>query len=139
MPFLLLFLFIMLQSNFSFAQDDSDLIPMAEILKSQGKYLEAIEEYGKWIKAEPYNAECYFRRGKLYHQLNNDSLALKDFNKTISINPNYCDAYAEIYYIYAIKQDKIAALKTYNDMVKNKDCEKDTAKVKAKIFSILQR
>lgn len=53
----------------------------------------------KQIKADPKNAELYFKRGVLYHQLGNDSLALADFQSAVdrdSMQAKYFSAIGDL-------------------------------------------
>ncbi len=133
-------LLLTMQSKNCFAQScgDSGIIE-AEILKSQGKYLEAITAYNKVIKLEPKNAEYYYRRGKTYILIANYALAVEDFNKTIALRPQYWKSYAEIVFIYASLKDEVNATKQYDKMCKASECsEKEKSAVKAKILTTLQ-
>ena len=133
-------LLLTIQSKNCFAQScgDSGIIE-AEILKSQGKYLEAITAYNKVIKLEPKNVEYYCRRGKTYILIANYKLAIEDFNKSISLMPKYWKAYAEIAFVYALLKDETNATKQYDKMCKASECsEKEKYAVKAKILTTLQ-
>jgi tetratricopeptide (TPR) repeat protein len=52
----------------------------------------AIEKIGKAIVADPSNASLYAVRGTLYDQQKKSDLALDDYKKTISLDPNNFDA-----------------------------------------------
>jgi tetratricopeptide (TPR) repeat protein len=136
-------LLLTMQSKNCFAQVCPDIIIefiiKAEMFKSQGNYEGAIAEYSKYIKAEPSNAECYYRRGKIYILMSNYALAIEDFDKSISLMPKYWKSYAEIAFIYALLKDETNATKQYDKMCKASECsEKEKAAVKAKILATLQ-
>jgi tetratricopeptide (TPR) repeat protein len=52
----------------------------------------AIEKIGKAIAADPNNASLYAVRGTLYDQQKKSDLALEDYKKTISLDPQNFDA-----------------------------------------------
>jgi len=52
----------------------------------------AIEKIGKAIAADPSNASLYAVRGTLYDQQKKSDLALEDYKKTISLDPQNFDA-----------------------------------------------
>lgn len=62
-----------------------------------GKFPEAIEEYTKLIEIDPdnrtFNSTIIANRALCHQKLNNTMEALKDINKSISLNPNYTKAY----------------------------------------------
>ena len=129
---------MVLQTTYCIGQGEAiEPINKGTILASEGKYEEAIKEYSYTIKAEPTNAEYYFRRGTLYLKLCNYDLALPDFNKTSQLKANYSDAYIYSAYIYALQQDGINALQKYDSMCKNNCRQEDIIKFRAKVFPSL--
>jgi tetratricopeptide (TPR) repeat protein len=52
----------------------------------------AIEKIGKAITADPSNASLYAVRGTLYDQQKKADLALEDYKKSVSLDPNNFDA-----------------------------------------------
>jgi DnaJ homolog subfamily C member 7 len=89
-----------------------------------GKYHEAIEQYTKLLEIDPnnrnFNSTIYANRALCYQKINNNMEALKDINKSISLNENYIKAYMRRGNIYM-------ALKMYEeakyDFQKVKDAE----------------
>jgi tetratricopeptide (TPR) repeat protein len=89
----------------------------------------AIEKIGKAIQADPNNASLYAVRGTLYDQQKKSDLALEDYKKTISLDPNNFDAQfnaginnfnrAAALYTKASKMD----LKTYQAQGKKVEAE----------------
>jgi Tfp pilus assembly protein PilF len=69
----------------------------------------------------------------------NYTLAIEDFDKTISIKPQHYKAYAETAYVYALMKDEVSAMKKYDKMLENGCLKEDSEKVKAKILSILKK
>lgn len=95
-----------------------------------GKYQEAIELYSKLLELDPknknFNSLIYSNRALCYQKLNNMMEALKDVNKSISLNENYTKAYLRRGNIYM-------ALKMYEeakyDFQKVKDLEPNNSDV----------
>lgn len=94
-----------------------------EIFKN-GKYHEAIEQYTSLLEIDQsnrnFNSTIHANRALCYQKLNNNMEALKDINKSISLNENYIKAYMRRGNIYM-------ALKMYEeakyDFQKVKDAE----------------
>jgi len=89
-----------------------------------GKYKDAIEQYSKLLEIDPnnrsFNSTIYANRALCHQKLNNNMEALKDINKSISLNENYMKAYSRRGNVYM-------ALKMYEeakyDFQKVKDAE----------------
>ncbi len=56
----------------------------------------ALVQLSAQIEKEPENAYLYFRRGTLLNQMQEDSLALKDFNKAISLDSSKAEYYSAV-------------------------------------------
>lgn len=82
-----------------------------EVFKN-GKYQEAIELYTKLLEIDPsnknFNSTIHANRALCYQKINNMMEALKDINKSISLNENYIKAYMRRGNIYM-------ALKMYEE------------------------
>ena len=82
-----------------------------EVFKN-GKYQEAIELYTKLLEIDPsnknFNSTIHANRALCYQKLNNMMEALKDINKSITLNENYIKAYMRRGNIYM-------ALKMYEE------------------------
>jgi DnaJ family protein C protein 7 len=98
-----------------------------------GRYQEAMDQYGKLLELDPnnrnFNSTIYANRALCHQKLNNYMDALKDINKSISLNENYTKAYVRRGNIYM-------ALKMYEEakydfqMVKEKEpSNRDVIKV----------
>jgi len=100
-----------------------------EIFKA-GKYQEAIDAYTKLLELDPknknFNSTIYANRALCQQKLNNTMEALKDINKSISLNERYWKAYVRRGNLYM-------ALKMYEearfDYQKVKDSEPDNKEV----------
>jgi DnaJ family protein C protein 7 len=100
-----------------------------EIFKA-GKYQEAIESYNKLLELDPknksFNSTIYANKALCYQKLNNMMEALRDINKSISLNEKYMKAYVRRGNIYM-------ALKMYDearyDYQKVKESEPDNKEV----------
>jgi DnaJ family protein C protein 7 len=100
-----------------------------EIFKA-GKYQEAIDAYTKLLELDPknknFNSTIYANRALCHQKLNNTMEALKDINKSISLNERYWKAYVR-------RGNIFMALKMYeearSDYQKVKDSEPDNKEV----------
>ena len=64
-----------------------------------GRYATRVDDYAAVIERKP-NAAAYYYRGKAYRRLDENQLALDDFDKAIEISPRFAEAYlsrGEIY------------------------------------------
>jgi tetratricopeptide (TPR) repeat protein len=57
---------------------------------------EVLNELNQQLKENPKNASLYFKRGKLYHQLEMDSLALIDFQSAVDLDSMKAEYYSAI-------------------------------------------
>ena len=97
-----------------------------DLYQSLHRYNEAIEDYTRVISAAPTDG-LYFSRGSCYLRVNKPALAVKDFDKALSIGHKRSSVYVrrgDAY--YALKQDK-KALADY-DMTLKLDPEGNEAK-----------
>src|SRR5687768_1855804 len=53
----------------------------------------AIEQFNKVIKSDPKNSMAFCKRGEAYAFMNNDKLAMKDYNTAIRLNSKNAEAY----------------------------------------------
>ncbi len=72
--------------NPTFLSDNDFLIRAGEIKLKDGDIKGAFQTFDKAVKAFPKQSEPYFKRGRVYFKQNQLDLALKDFNKAISID-----------------------------------------------------
>jgi tetratricopeptide (TPR) repeat protein len=90
---LLFFLFVTIESNGQPAQF-YNLYFEGNSLLVKGQFTKAIECYNKALKL--YQADyVYFNRGNAYYELKDYTKALADFDKTISMNKGYAEAYCQ--------------------------------------------
>ena len=72
---------------------------LAAALIEKGSFEEAFDHYNKALLIIDYD-DVYYNRGNAYVRLGNYQLALKDYNKAISLNPNSADTYNNRGFIY---------------------------------------
>ena len=67
---------------------------LALALAEKENFNEAIDHFSEAIRIDSFN-EIHYRinRGRAYTRLENHQLAIDDFNKVISLNPNYVEPY----------------------------------------------
>jgi len=73
----------------------------------------------KALSLDPQLEDAYFIRGKYFREKNEISKSLDDINRSLEINPNYWEAYAELSQIYSwISVDLVKALENVEKAVK---------------------
>jgi protein O-mannosyl-transferase len=77
--FSFLFLIIVIMGVFSYSRN--------KVWKSEILLLSDV------IKNAPYNARCYYNRGRLIYKLADKQGAIKDFSSAIELKPNFAEAY----------------------------------------------
>jgi tetratricopeptide (TPR) repeat protein len=60
---------------------------------ARGESDAAITNYNKALKVHPDNAEIYYKRGLVSHEICDYAGAIADYTQAININPNYAKAY----------------------------------------------
>jgi tetratricopeptide (TPR) repeat protein len=121
----------MRERDFSMAQKESDEvleiapgIYQAKLILGnaylyQRKIKEAKETFGSLIKLEPENPAGYFHLGILYRSIKENDLALANFEKAMSINPNLMDVFTNIIRVHVNKKEfKTAILKCDGQLAK---------------------
>lgn len=63
------------------------------VLRTQGNYTAAIQEYQKAIELNPKYAPAYMNLGITYYYMNKFNESINKQKEAISLNPNYPDAY----------------------------------------------
>jgi tetratricopeptide (TPR) repeat protein len=84
---------------------------------TQQNGLKTIEDYNNFIKLNPDNAEAYYNRGCLYHDLIQIDLAIKDLSKAIELNPKYAEAYYHRGNTYSDNQQFDLAIKDFSKAI----------------------
>lgn len=89
------FEFVWIKDN-STQQGQGALFYLGLISYKQGKFLEAIHFYDKYILISHANAEVYFNRGAAKGMLIPADLdgSIKDYDQAIQLKPNYAEAFA---------------------------------------------
>ena len=60
---------------------------------NQGDYKNAMKNFSNAIQLDSLNLDAYYFRGKVHRELNQDSLAIKDFSFVINHNASYKYSY----------------------------------------------
>lgn len=74
----------------------------------------AVEIQNLVIELDSTNANAYYNRGLVYHDLNMDDKAFDDYSNTIQYNPSYHQAYLNRGNIYRRRGDYDSAIEDYN-------------------------
>ena len=77
-------------------------------------YKAALENYNAAIRMSPRNAEAYWRRGRLYSELDQAAAALKDYEQAVDLDPEFAEAYQWKGYWYFKHNQYAMALKDFN-------------------------
>lgn len=91
----------------------------ANLLGNLYKYDEAVEQYQIYLKACPNDADAYRNLGIVYEKINNTELALKNLEKSYSIDSTNIQTKKELALCYHSKKDYTNALKYYNYALKS--------------------
>lgn len=83
-----------------------------------GGYDKAIDVSNEILRIDSTQAKGYYKRGSIYQLMNNDSLALLDYAKTLELNPDYTDAFYNRGIIYQDAGSYELALKDYTRAIK---------------------
>ena len=94
----------------------SDAYYQAYIAMDAGKYPEAADLFTQAISQKPEFTDAYYGRGFCYEQMGKFADAMKDYKKTIELDPNHAKAYNNLGVVY---------FKLYND---NENAEKNFKK-----------
>ncbi len=90
----------------------------ANLLGNMGKYDAAIEQYKEYLSAYPDDANAYRNLGLVYKKLDNNELALFNFEKSYSKDSSNVETKKELALCYHKKQDYVNALKYYDFALK---------------------
>lgn len=91
----------------------------ANLLGNMGKYDEAIAQYKDYIAAFPDDADAYRNLGLVYKSMNNNELALFNFEKAYSKDSSNVETKKELALAYHTKKDYVNALKFYDFALKS--------------------
>lgn len=83
-----------------------------ELFVGVGLYDKAIEEGKTLVANYPYDYESYLSLAQLYAETRNDSLARKNYNTALELNPGGIDIIASMNEYYKIKGDDVNYLAT---------------------------
>ncbi|MFZ4402006.1 MAG: tetratricopeptide repeat protein [Bacteroidales bacterium] len=82
-------------------------------------YQMALSLYNDAINLNPFIAETYNKRGKLYESNGNIENALNDYKKSLEYDPKLAESYSNIGIIYYNKKDYQNALNYFNESINN--------------------
>ncbi len=77
----------------------------AEVHRSMGNHLEALQDCDKAIELNPKLIDAYFRRGLTYTELGDLGLALENYDRTLDLDPEHVQAYIQRSWIHFRKED----------------------------------
>ena len=103
----------------------------ANLLGNLKQYNEAIEQYKLYLTAFPNDANAYRNLGLVYKSIDNNELALLNFEKSYSKDSTNNDTKKELAYCYHVKKDYANALKFYDFALKSEPQNKDLLANKA--------
>lgn len=84
---------------------------MANQCALTGNYTKAIEYYKRYAAASPGDANPFDSMGDLYFQMGQLDEALAQYQKALSVDPEFYFTYGKIAYIYALKEEYDEAMK----------------------------
>ena len=90
----------------------------ANLLGNMNKCNEAVEQYKEYLAAFPEDANAYRNLGLVYKKLDNNELALFNFEKSYSKDSSNIETKKELAYCYHKKKDYTNALKYYDFALK---------------------
>lgn len=100
-------------------------------------YKNAIDYTNKIINIDSTSPRGYYSRGCVYQAIDNDSLAIVDYTRTIGLNANYTDAYYNRALIYEKQKDYDRALADLDKALKlNPSYLSDVYYNRGKIYKI---
>lgn len=103
----------------------------ANLLGNLGKYDNAVEQYKSYITVFPEDANAYKNLGIVYKKLDNNDLALFNFEKAYSKDSSNIEIKKELALCYHKKKDYINALKFYDFALKSEPDNEDLIANKA--------
>ena len=89
----------------------------ANLLGNMGKCNEAVEQYKEYLTAFPEDANAYRNLGLVYKKLDNNELALFNFEKSYSKDSSNVETKKELAYCYHKKKDYTNAIKALDEYV----------------------
>jgi tetratricopeptide (TPR) repeat protein len=91
---------------------------LANALRDQGNYEEAIKEYKEAIRLDPKVMTSYINLGNMYqYSLDKKDEAVKVYQEAISQNPDSADAYVLLGILYESSGDKDSAKKNFQEVL----------------------
>lgn len=106
----LLFLVLILSSNFMVAQTSKELFENANTLYKEAKYQEAINLYEKIEKNNHVSAELYFNLGNCYYKLNKVAPTIYNYEKALKLQPLHREATNNLVFAKRLTLDAIEEL-----------------------------
>lgn len=127
------------QKSISIKENEISFYLLANCLAAKGDFNEAIIHYNLALKLNSNSSMTYFNRGLLYAQQGIFEDAVKDFYKTIEIDPMFGEAYRNLAVIQFITENYEQALKSFNKYLTLTEDEQAKYTVKQDIIEIEKR
>jgi tetratricopeptide (TPR) repeat protein len=89
-------------------QSKAELISLAKAEEKNNNFESAIFNYIQALEIDKQDAKILFKIGSLQNKLHNNDLAIRAFNKSLEVNPDYIPALAQmgVYYLESKNIDK---------------------------------
>lgn len=81
------------------------------------EYLPQIVDLTAKITLNPTDSDLYFKRGKVYQNIEHYSKSVEDFTQAINLNPNFADAYSERGYSQKKLKNHSQAISDYTQAI----------------------
>lgn len=81
------------QTSTTQAKSSVDFLNRGQDRLQRKDYKGAIEDFERAIVLNPNNANAYYHRGRLLHELGDNLNAVLNFDRALQLNPRYADAY----------------------------------------------
>ena len=101
-------------------------VNMANFFSDQGieyfklnNYEVALEYLDKAIRSGTKDEKCFYYRGLINLKYNKENEAIKDFYRTIELNPKFIPPYIQLGNLYQTKESYELALDIYMKLVRN--------------------
>ncbi len=109
---LMLVLFMICSSTFGQGAKERKVAKLID----KGKYEKALKKANDAIRKNE-SAEAFHLRGYYFSLINESTLAIEDYDKSITINPSYAQAYFDRAHSYFINGQSDKAVEDYNKVI----------------------
>ncbi|WP_017851704.1 tetratricopeptide repeat protein [Leptospira interrogans serovar Szwajizak] len=108
------------------AENPQEIFKRAYRANEKKAYLNAVEEYSKYLKLVPNDASAYYNRGLVHYTLKRYNDAVRDFEKAVEIDPSKTYAFLYKGYAYEMISDCKQAIEDFEKAIslgENKNAE----------------